>query len=264
MDDSTSICVRPGLQIIWVVLGRLDLDTTERSEVTKQKGRAWRLSFYFLQASSGTRAQGRENRNHRSITAIISDDSFSGRLRCGSSPYAALLRALKSAGVAGNGERMSEVPKEQQAEEESAARKSKAAGRVIKERKDAGLMKAVGAGKARKAIAELAKAGAKIAGAKKAATKRNTPRHSEKDGAEMLKQASDQALVEITGVVVDKLKAGAKEGKLDYVKTLLSFSEKKKPKVKLSRGLSHNLRLIEELANEPQWVGPAEVDLDVG
>jgi len=80
----------------------------------------------------------------------------------------------------------------------------------------------------------------------------------------MLKQASDQALVEITGVVVDKLKAGAKEGKLDYVKTLLSFSEKKKPKVKLSRGLSHNLRLIEELANEPQWVGPAEVDLDVG
>jgi len=257
MDDSTSICVRPGLQIIWVVLGRLDLDTTERSEVTKQKGRAWRLSFYFLQASSGTRAQGRENRNHRSITAIISDDSFSGRLRCGSSPYAALLRALKSAGVAGNGERMSEVPKEQQAEEESAARKSKAAGRVIMERKDAGLMKAVGAGKA-------PKAGAKIAGAKKAATKRNTPRHSEKDGAEMLKQASDQALVEITGVVVDKLKAGAKEGKLDYVKTLLSFSEKKKPKVKLSRGLSHNLRLIEELANEPQWVGPAEVDLDVG
>jgi ornithine carbamoyltransferase len=152
---------------------------------------------------------------------------------------------------------MSEVPKEQQAEEESAARKSKAAGRVIKERKDAGLMKAVGAGKERKAIAELAKAGAKIAGAKKAATKPNKPRHSEKDGAEMLKQASDQALVEITGDIVEKLKDAAKDGDVVCVKTLMSFSERKKPRAKVKRK-SNLLKWIEEVEKERQWEGPPD------
>ena len=163
-------------------------------------------------------------------------------------------------GMAGNGEEMADALKEQKAEEEGKAGPGRAGKNGKGGNRPGGLgVKAAGAGVGRKTVAELVEAAALIA-----ATKKPRKRRSTKDGAEMLKQASDQALVEITGVVVDKLKAGAKEGKLDYVKTLLSFSEKKKPKVKLSRGLSHNLRLIEELANEPQWVGPAEVDLDVG
>ena len=113
---------------------------------------------------------------------------------------------------------MTEVSKKKQAEQEGAARKSKAAGRVIMDRKDAGLMKAGGSGNARKAANELARAGVKVGGGRKTAAKRNKPRRSEKDGAEMLRQESDQALVEISQHVVSKLKAGAKEGDVVCVK----------------------------------------------
>jgi hypothetical protein len=146
------------------------------------------------------------------------------------------------------------LPKEQAVEAESAARKSKAAGCAIEKRKNAGLVTAED-GKVRKAANELAKEGVRVAGAKKAATKRYT-RRSSKDGAEMLKQASDQALVEITGDVVSKLKEEAKKGDVVCMKTLMSWSEKKKPKEKPKRGLDHNMRLIEELRNEPRWVSP--------
>ena len=150
---------------------------------------------------------------------------------------------------------MTEVSKKKQAEQEGAARKSKAAGRVIMDRKDAGLMKAGGSGNARKAAIELARAGVKVGGGRKTAAKRNKPRRSEKDGAEMLRQESDKALVEISQHVVSKLKAGAKEGDVVCVKALMSFSEKKKPREKPKKPNGW-LKLIEELHNEPQWVDP--------
>ena len=150
---------------------------------------------------------------------------------------------------------MTEVSKKKQAEQEGAARKSKAAGRVIMDRKDAGLMKAGGSGNARKAANELARAGVKVGGGRKTAAKRNKPRRSEKDGAEMLRQESDQALVEISQHEVSKLKAGAKEGDVVCVKALMSFSEKKKPREKPKKPNGW-LKLIEELHNEPQWVDP--------
>ena len=126
---------------------------------------------------------------------------------------------------------------------------------MIMDRKDAGLMKAGGSGNARKAANELARAGVKVGGGSKTAAKRNKPRRSEKDGAEMLRQESDQALVEISQHVVSKLKAGAKEGDVVCVKALMSFSEKKKPREKPKKPNGW-LKLIEELHNEPQWVDP--------
>jgi hypothetical protein len=71
----------------------------------------------------------------------------------------------------------------------------------------------------------------------------------------MLRQESDQALVEISQHVVSKLKAGAKEGDVVCVKALMSFSEKKKPREKPKKPNGW-LKLIEELHNEPQWVDP--------
>jgi hypothetical protein len=44
----------------------------------------------------------------------------------------------------------------------------------------------------------------------------------------------------------------------------VSLSEKKKPRVKLRKGMTHNMRLIEELAHEQQWEGPDDPDIDVG
>ncbi len=147
---------------------------------------------------------------------------------------------------------MSEVTKEKQTEEECAARKIKAAGRATEGRKRGRPVKADSAGRGGKTVAELAEAGAAIVG-KKRSVKKASKRRSIRDGAEMLKQASDQALVEITKDVVSKLKAGAKEGNVVCVKTLMSFSEKKKPRKKVRRGMSPNMRYIESLANGPQW-----------
>ncbi len=78
-----------------------------------------------------------------------------------------------------------------------------------------------------------------------------------KDGAEMLKQASDKALAEITDEAVSNMKEKAKKGNVVYVKSLLSFSERKKPReMAKKRGKSHNMRLFEELRDERQWEGP--------
>jgi hypothetical protein len=106
--------------------------------------------------------------------------------------------------MAGNGKKMAEAGKEENTEVEGKARRGR--GKVV-----AGLL----------GVAETT-----------AATKRRRTRASTKDGAEMLKQASDQALVEITGDIVKKLKDGAKEGNVVCVKTLMHFSETKKPRAK--------------------------------
>ena len=91
----------------------------------------------------------------------------------------------------------------------------------------------------------------------KGATKASGRGPSLKDGAEMLKQAADKALVEITDEAVSNMKEKAKKGDVDYVKTLLSFSERKKPREtaqKRRRGKS----LAEQLRDERQWEGPME------
>ena len=117
--------------------------------------------------------------------------------------------------------------------------------------------KAAGAGRGRKTVTELVEAAALVAATKKASRKRA----SSKDGAEMLKQASDQALVEITGVVVEKLKNGAKERKVVCVKALMSFSEKKKPRAKRKRN-SRVMKWIEEMSKERQWEGEPDAWVD--
>jgi hypothetical protein len=72
----------------------------------------------------------------------------------------------------------------------------------------------------------------------------------------MLKHASDQALVEITKEVVSKLKDGAKEGNVVCVKTLMSFSEKKKPLPKKKN--KRLLKWIEEVRKGSQWQDPPD------
>ncbi len=124
-------------------------------------------------------------------------------------------------------------------------------GRAVKNGKGGLVAKAAGGGTGRKTVAELVDAAALIIDTQRAATKKRK-RRSSKDGAEMLKQASDQALVEITGDIVEKLKDGAKEGKVVCVKALMTFSEKKKPRAKRKK---YGPSLAEQLANERQWEG---------
>jgi hypothetical protein len=95
----------------------------------------------------------------------------------------------------------------------------------------------------------------------KGATKASGRGPSLKDGAEKLKQAADKALLEITDEAVSELKVKAKKGDVVCVKTLLSFSERKKPREKPKkrrRGKS----LAEQLGNERQWEGPDDAYLD--
>lgn len=106
------------------------------------------------------------------------------------------------------------------------------------------------AGVKRKTVAELVEVAALIAGAM-----RKRKRRSNKDGAEMMKQAADQALVEITGAVVSKLSDKAKEGNVVCVKTLMLFSERKKPRAERKKRF---VSWAEQLAKEPEWVGPPD------
>jgi hypothetical protein len=155
--------------------------------------------------------------------------------------------------MAGNGEEMADALKEQKAEEEGKAGPGRAGKNGKGGNRPGGLgVKAAGAGVGRKTVAELVEAAALIA-----ATKKPRKRRSSKDGAEMLKQASDQALVEITGDIVEKLKDAAKDGDVVCVKTLMSFSERKKPRAKVKRK-SNLLKWIEEVEKERQWEGPPD------
>ena len=143
---------------------------------------------------------------------------------------------------------MAFAEKEKKVEEQGKAGR----GRAVKNGKGRLVAKSAGAGVGRKTVAELVEAASLIASATK-----KRKRRSSKDGAEMLKQASDQALVEITGDIVEKLKGAAKEGDVVCVKTLMSFSEKKKPRAKRKKK-SHHLSVIEQLEWGPQWVDPPD------
>lgn len=114
-------------------------------------------------------------------------------------------------GMAGNGKTMAIIEQANKEEEEEKEKETKE-----RERKRGG-----------KVIAEVLG----VAETTAAATKRRA-RLSEKDGSEMLKQASDQALVEITDDIVTELKKGARKGNVVCVKALMEFSEKKKPRPK--------------------------------
>ena len=106
-----------------------------------------------------------------------------------------------------------------------------------------------------KGAEEEAEAGGARAGGK------DRPRRSNKNGAELLKQAADRELVKIAEQVAVQLKEKALDGDVTSVKTLVGFSEERKltEKPKRRRGLT----LAQQLASAPQWEGPMEGMEDV-
>jgi hypothetical protein len=152
-------------------------------------------------------------------------------------------------GVAGNGEEMAEAKMEQEVEDGKVR-----PGREWKNRKGGPLAKAADARVGRKEVGNCKNV---MAVARTKAAKKSTSRRSNKDGAEMLKLAADKALVEITDVVVSKLREAAEKGDVVCVKTLMSFSERKKPREKPKKR-QRGLTLAQQLAAEPEWEGPPD------
>jgi hypothetical protein len=120
----------------------------------------------------------------------------------------------------------------------------------------AGCGKSRRAGKGKGAEKESETGGAKAGG-------KDRPRRSNKNGADLMKQAADRELVKIAEKVAVQLKEKALHGDVTSVKTLVGFSEQRKSaeKPKKSR---RNLAFIRQLALEPQWEGPAEEDGGTG
>ena len=151
-------------------------------------------------------------------------------------------------------------------EKEQATEKARVRpGREFRFRKGGPLWKAAGAGVGQKeasgaqsgTMATLLGVDATTSEATAYVQRKHTRGPSLKDGAEMLKQASDKALAEITDEAVSNMKEKAKKGDVVCVKTLLTFSEKKKPREAPKRRRRGKTE-AEMLALAPQWEGPMD------
>lgn len=103
----------------------------------------------------------------------------------------------------------------------------------------------------RKGAEEEAETGGAGAGGK------DRPRRSNKNGADLLKQAADRELVKIAEKVAVQLKEKALDGDVASVKTLVGFSEERKAAAK-PRKSGRNMAFIKQLESDVQWEWPKE------
>ena len=85
--------------------------------------------------------------------------------------------------------------------------------------------------------------------------KRRKPRR--KSGVERLRQAADKRGGKNSEELADLLTAKALKGKLSNTRFLVGLAERKEP-VEKPKKKRRGLSMAQQLAMEPEWVGPAE------